>query len=53
MTKIKEEENQYKKQINIYQKLCKRIMELMNPNQINDIINEVQELEKENNILFN
>jgi hypothetical protein len=53
LIKIKEEENQYKKQINIYQKLCKKIMELMNPNQITDIINEVQELEKENNILFN
>ena len=39
LIKVKEEENQYKKQINIYQKLCKRIMELMNPNQIIDIIN--------------
>jgi hypothetical protein len=43
LIKIKEEDNQYKRQINIYQKLCKRILLLMNPNQINDIIGEIEE----------
>ena len=43
LIKIKEEENQYKKQINVYQKLCKKIINLMNPHQINDIIGEIEE----------
>ena len=52
LIKIKEEENQYKKQINIYQKLCKKLMELMNPNQINDIINEIQDIENQEENIF-
>ena len=40
---IKEEENQYKKQINIYQKLCKKILDLMNPQEIKEIVNEIQD----------
>ena len=43
LIKIKEEENQYKRQINVYQKLCKKIMKKMNPNQINNIIGEIEE----------
>ena len=43
LIKIKEEENQYKRQINVYQKLCKRIMKLMNPNQINNILGEIED----------
>ena len=45
---IKNEENQYKNQINIYQKLCKKMIELMNPNEINEIINEIQDYIYEN-----
>ena len=48
LIQIKEEENQYKKQINIYQKFFKKITELMNPNEINGIINEIQDYIYEN-----
>ena len=48
LIQIKEEENQYKKQINIYQKLCKKIMQLMNRQEINDIFNEIQDYIYEN-----
>ena len=48
LIQIKEEENQYKKQINIYQKLCKKIMQLMNRKEINDIFNEIQDYIYEN-----
>ena len=40
---IKEEENFYKRQINMYQKLCKENLELLNPKQINAIINELKD----------
>ena len=43
LEQIMEEENHYKKQINLCQKLCKRIFKLINPKKINDIIKEVQE----------
>ena len=50
LIKLREEENQNKKQINIYQKLCKRILESMNPQEINKIIGEIQNnfIENEN-----
>ena len=40
---IKEEENFYKRQINMYQKLCKENLELLNQKQINKIINELKD----------
>ena len=40
---IKEEEHFYKKQINMYQNLCKENLELLNPKQINTIINELKD----------
>lgn len=43
LEQIMEEENHYKKQINLCQKLCKRIFKLINRQKINDIIKEVQE----------
>ena len=39
---LKKEESQDKKLINIYQKLCKKIIELMNPQEINEIVDEIQ-----------
>jgi hypothetical protein len=50
LIQLREEENQYKKQINIYQKLCKRILESINPQEINEIIGEIQNnfIENEN-----
>jgi len=48
LIKIKEEDNQYKRQISMHQKLSKRILLLMNPNQINDIIGEIEENFTEN-----
>ena len=44
LIKIREEEYHYKKQINIYQKICKKFFELMNQSQINDIINEIHNI---------
>lgn len=51
LIQIKEEENQYKRQINMYQRLCKGKLELMNPKQINDILSDIQEnfIENEEN----
>ena len=43
LQQIKEEESQNKKQICTCQNLCKRIFELMNPEQINNILNEIKE----------
>ena len=43
LTDVKKEDNHYKKQINIYQRFCKKFFELMNSQEINDIINEVQD----------
>ena len=50
LVQLKEEEIQDKKLINIYQKLCKKIIELMNPQEINEIIGEIQNnfMENEN-----
>ena len=50
LVQLKEEEIQDKKLINIYQKLCKKIIELINPQEINEIIGEIQNnfMENEN-----
>ena len=50
LAQLKQEESQDKKQINIYQKLCKKIIELMNPKEINVIVGEIQNnfIENEN-----
>ena len=50
LVQLKQEENQDKKLINIYQKLCKKIIELMNPKEINEIVSEIQNnfIENEN-----
>ena len=43
LIQIKEEDNFYKRQINMYQRLCKEKLQLMNAKQINNIINEIQD----------
>ena len=43
LIQTKEEDNFYKRQINMYQRLCKAKLQLMNPKQINSIINEIQD----------
>ena len=50
LVQLKEEEIQDKKLINIYQKLCKKIIELLNPQEINEIVGEIQNnfMENEN-----
>jgi hypothetical protein len=55
LVQLKQEENQDKKLINIYQKLCKKIIGLMNPKEINEIVSEIQnnfiEYENDNYII--
>ena len=50
LIQLREEENQNKKQIKIYQKLCKRILESMDTQEINNIIGQIQNnfIENEN-----
>ena len=43
LIQIKEEDNFYKRQINMYQRLCKENLQLMNAKQIDKIINEIQD----------
>ena len=42
IAQLKEEEIQDKKLINVYQRLCKKIIELLNPQEINEIVGEIQ-----------
>jgi hypothetical protein len=50
LVQLQDEECEDKKLINIYQKLCKKIIELMNPKEINAIVDEIQNnfIENEN-----
>ena len=42
IAQLKEEEIQDKKLINVYQRLCQKIIELLNPQEINEIVCEIQ-----------